>query len=204
MKVFSRALRQWLYTEDSWTIIVGLGLSLLMTVLFLLLPSEQVQALAEPIPVWSSWDTISYYLIHHLPKCLLVYIILLMTTSLSFKGMGLIGRRFVAGFTLLFFFALLSKFLGSNLYLKDFKLEGSILALFVGFFIGNVFKLPSWFRVTMRPEYFLKIGIILLGASLPITMILSAGPIAIGQSVLISTISFTTVYLVGSKGLGLD
>jgi len=52
-------------------------------------------------------------------------------------------------------------------------------------------------------EFYVKTGIVLLGASLPLTLIAWAGPVAIVQAAIVSLITFGTIYFVGVR-LGLD
>jgi uncharacterized membrane protein YadS len=52
-------------------------------------------------------------------------------------------------------------------------------------------------------EFFIKTGIVLLGASLPLTLIAWAGPTAIVQAAIVSLVTFGTIYIVATR-LGLD
>lgn len=54
-----------------------------------------------------------------------------------------------------------------------------------------------------RVEFYIKVGIVLLGATLPLTLILWAGPVAIVQAAIISLITFGVIYFVAVR-LGLD
>jgi len=54
-----------------------------------------------------------------------------------------------------------------------------------------------------RVEYYIKIGIVLLGATLPLTLIAWAGPVAIVQAAIISIVTFGVIYFVAVR-LGLD
>ncbi len=54
----------------------------------------------------------------------------------------------------------------------------------VGLLISNVTGLPCWLAAGFREEFYVKTGIVLLGATLPFTLILRAGPVAITLVVL--------------------
>ena len=45
------------------------------------------------------------------------------------------------------------------------------MALVVGLLISNLLPLPSWMDAGFRVEYYIKTGIVLLGATLPFTLI---------------------------------
>ena len=62
--------------------------------------------------------------------------------------------------------------LGANTYVKAMQLESPLLALIVGLAIGNFIGVPAWFSEAVRTEYYVKTGIVLMGATLPFTIIL--------------------------------
>ena len=78
------------------------------------------------------------------------------------------------------------------------------MALFVGLVIGNTLSLPAWFSEALRTEYYVKTGIVLMGATLPFTIILRAGPAAIGQALIVSVVTFASIYFAATRLFGLD
>jgi uncharacterized membrane protein YadS len=54
-----------------------------------------------------------------------------------------------------------------------------------------------------RVEYYIKTGIVLLGATLPFNLILWAGHVALLQATIISAVTCLTIYFIGSKLFGL-
>ena len=63
--------------------------------------------------------------------------------------------------------------------------------------------LPRWLDAGFRVEFYIKTGIVLLGATLPFTLIVWAGPVAILQASIVSIVTFLVIYCVGVR-LGLD
>ena len=60
--------------------------------------------------------------------------------------------------------------------LADFDvddLEPPLVALILGMLISNIIGLPRWMDTGFRVEYYIKTGIVLLGATLPFTLIVS-------------------------------
>ena len=73
-----------------------------------------------------------------------------------------------------------------GLLLDDLVAEafgGTLERLGIGLILGNIIKFPKWFDTSLRTEYYIKTGIVLLGATLPFTLIVWAGPVAIVQAV---------------------
>jgi uncharacterized membrane protein YadS len=83
-------------------------------------------------------------------------------------------------------------------------LEPPIAALLIGLVIANVFPFPKWMDSGFRVEYYIKTGIVLLGATFPINLVVSAGPVALFQATLISLTTCLTIYFVATKVFGLD
>jgi len=69
--------------------------------------------------------------------------------------------------------------------------------------ISNVIGLPKWMDTGFRVEYYIKTGIVLLGATLPFTLIVWAGPVAIFQASVVSITTFLVIFFVAKK-MGLD
>ena len=83
-------------------------------------------------------------------------------------------------------------------------LEPPIAALLIGLVIANVFPFPKWMDSGFRVEYYIKTGIVLLGATFPINLVVSAGPVALFQATVISITTCLTIYFVATKVFGLD
>src|SRR5208283_776696 len=75
--------------------------------------------------------------------------------------------------------------------------------LMVGLVISNLFGLPRWLDAGFRVEFYIKTGIVLLGATLPFTLIVWAGPVAILQASIVSIVTFLVIFFTG-RYLGLD
>jgi uncharacterized integral membrane protein (TIGR00698 family) len=112
--------------------------------------------------------------------------------------------KYAAGFALLFVFSIVVTVLGSNQTLKEWQLETPLLALAVGMLLGNAVALPGWFQSALRTEFYVKVGIVLLGATLPFTIILQAGPLAIAQATIVAVTTFATIYFAATRLFGLD
>ena len=72
-----------------------------------------------------------------------------------------------------------------------------------GLLISNTVGVPRWLEPGLRVEFYIKTGIVLLGAGLPLTLIAWAGPVAIVQAAIVSLATFGVIYFTGVR-LGLD
>lgn len=65
--------------------------------------------------------------------------------------------------------------------------------------IANTTGLPHWLDAGFRVEFYIKLGIILLGATLPFTLIIWAGPIAVVQASVVSIVTVSVIYSVATR-----
>lgn len=198
------SIRRWFLSEDSWVITLGLGLVVVLSLLFLLGFSSYLGPGQAVLPLWSSLTDLGNLLGARAVFLAIVFINMLLVTSLSARGMGLPVGDWIKGFSCLWLLVLVSFILGAWSPLKDLKMEGPLVALFLGFLLSNVCPLPTWIRMTLRGEFWLKLGIVLMGATLPFTVLLNAGPVAIGQSLLVSCFGFAACFYLGRRFFKLD
>jgi uncharacterized integral membrane protein (TIGR00698 family) len=191
--------------EDTWAIIIALGLILLITITFLSGGYAFFKGMAVNIPTWSNdVSKVTDALAKSGMGILCLFGFFILAFAFGARVMGYNTQRFLAGFTVLFIMSLIVTILGSNKYMKDWQLETPVLALLLGMVIANIAKLPAWFKEALRTEYYVKTGIILLGATLPFTIIMSAGPLAMMQATIVAVITFASIYLAATKLFKLD
>jgi uncharacterized integral membrane protein (TIGR00698 family) len=112
-------------------------------------------------------------------------------------------REFVPAFVFVYVAAVVIASLGTWTYASRYNLEAPLVALLLGLVLSNFIGLPRWLDAGFRVEYYIKTGIVLLGATLPFTLIVWAGPVAILQATIVAVTTFLVIYFVG-KRLGLD
>lgn len=200
----SPALSNWCKKEDSWAIIIALGIILLATAGFLGGGIGLFKTMAVAIPGWSGAEKLTAELTKQVTGLIYLYVFAVLVFSGGAQVMGNSGKRFAIGFSVLFLVSIVVTVLGSNQAIKDWQLETPILALLIGLLFGNTVRLPEWFQPALRTEYYVKTGIILMGATLPFTIILAAGPAAILQALIVSFVTFGIIYFAATRLFGLD
>jgi len=103
-------------------------------------------------------------------------------------GIALIGGpvgAFAVGFPVVFVLAWLSRFLAGNGLATDSGLEYVIFALFLGLLISNTIGTPEWLRPAVQTEFYIKTGLVILGAGLLFLEIVQAGLLGILQAILV-------------------
>ena len=88
-------------------------------------------------------------------------------------------------FPAVYIITVIALILAGNKEIKALNLEAVIFSLSLGLIIGNLFKLPAWFRETLTTELFVKLGLILLGTSIIFGDILKAGSYGLLQALVV-------------------
>lgn len=114
-----------------------------------------------------------------------VFILFLILTGLTFLLKGSAIKNAISGFSILFSLTILAQVVGSNIHLQNAGLEPVIFSLILGIFINNVFKIPDWLRKSLNGEFFVKIGLVVLGSGVLFGDIVRSGSMGLIQSVVV-------------------
>ncbi|MBW1898488.1 MAG: putative sulfate exporter family transporter, partial [Deltaproteobacteria bacterium] len=93
-------------------------------------------------------------------------------------GMAVMGKsmpRFMLGFSFVFLIALLSYAASSQTTMKHYGIGYAAWAILFGLIISNTVGTPKWVMAAVQTEYYIKTGLVLLGAEILFGKILSIG-----------------------------
>ncbi|MCG6920133.1 MAG: YeiH family protein [Acidobacteria bacterium] len=184
-------------TEDWWAVWLGFGVVLLALGVFL--TGGSIKGWAVTPGTWDSLAGLTADFAGHLTGYLAVFLVFGVAFTVSIAVMGRRVAEFIPGFVILFLGSLALMYLSSWTVAKHYDLGAPLLALVIGLIVGNIVKMPEWFKTALRTEYYIKTGIVLLGATLPLTLIASAGPIAFLQATIVSVSTWLTIYLAATR-----
>ncbi|MEW6758148.1 MAG: putative sulfate exporter family transporter [Acidobacteriota bacterium] len=184
-------------TEDWWSVWMGLGIVALSLAAFW--AGGSIKGWAVIPSKWSSLAGLLADTARNGWGYLVIFVLFAAAFTFSMAIMGRSVRTFLPGFLLLFLGALLIFVAAGWKVMEEFNVEAPLLALIVGLLVSNALPLPAWFRECLLTEYYIKTGIVLLGATLPLTLIFSAGPVAFLQATLVSVTTWLTIYLAGTR-----
>jgi uncharacterized integral membrane protein (TIGR00698 family) len=187
--------------EDWWAVWLGLGIIILAYVFYL--AGSSISWIAVAPAKWSTLSTLAGQFstngIRYL--ALLGVFLILFTVVISFIGQR--PRAFIPSFIFVFILSTIIYTAGNWDQANRYNLEPPLVALLLGLIISNVIGLPRWLDAGFRVEFYIKLGIVLLGATLPFTLIIWAGPVAILQASIVSIVTFLVIFFTARK-LGLD
>jgi uncharacterized integral membrane protein (TIGR00698 family) len=139
----------------------------------------------------------------NLLKALYLFIAFAILGIIGMAFMGMSVGKFMAGFPIVFILSALAYFVSENDIIKYYGLEVVFWALIFGLLISNIFGVPDWLKAAIKTEYFIKIGLVLLGAEVLFGTIAKVGAYGMVQSILVIGLVFYFTLWVARK-VGLD
>jgi len=202
-KLISRELgwRELYLKEDWWAIWLGVGIVLVAWLFFI--NGSTIKWIAITPKKWSSFDQLSLELVTHFHQYVAQFGLWLAVFGLSARVMGQKLAHFVPSFAFVYVASMVIITVGAWQQASYYNLEPPLVALALGLIISNLIGLPRSMDSAFRVEFYIKTGIVLLGATLPFTLIVWAGPVAITQASIVSITTFLVIYFTGKK-MGLD
>ena len=81
--------------------------------------------------------------------------------------------------------------------------ESVFFSVIFGLIIRNVFRVPAWMKPAIQSEFFIKIGVVCLGATILFSDVMKSGAVGLVQAVLVVSIVWFFAYFI-SRRLGVD
>ena len=187
--------------EDWWAVWLGLGVIILAYIFYL--AGSSISWIAVSPSKWSSLSELAAQFSKNGVRYLALLGAFLVLFSIVISFIGQKPKAFIPAFIFVFVLSTIIYFAGNWDQSTRYNLEPPLVALVLGLIISNVIGLPRWLDAGFRVEFYIKLGIVLLGATLPFTLIIWAGPVAILQASIVSVVTFLTIFFVARK-LGLD
>jgi uncharacterized integral membrane protein (TIGR00698 family) len=140
----------------------------------------------RPGPIQFGWSSASdlsrVFGAGNLVNWLLLGSFLLIPTVFGARLLGARALSFATGFALLYALGTLAQILGGYTGSSSLGLEYVLYALVIGLVLRQVTTIGRRFREAVQAEYYIKIGLVILGASVLFSELVQAGLLGIGQA----------------------
>ncbi|UCC41522.1 MAG: putative sulfate exporter family transporter [Candidatus Aminicenantes bacterium] len=168
-----------LKNEDWWAVFIGLFIVLLAIVGWL--PH------APKIAKWTSLAAAFPKGASTIGTTVALFIFICVITMIGGAFMKFDLKRYIPGFIVIFALTFIAILISNQAFIKKWGIEYVLWALVFGLIISNFFKVPQILRAAGQTEFFIKIGLVCMGANIFFTDVLKGGFVGLIQAVLVAT-----------------
>lgn len=94
-------------------------------------------------------------------------------------------KNLFISFFVIFLLTMLAQLCASIPFCKKYGLESVLFAVLFGLLISNLFKVPDWLKPAIQSEFYIKIGIVCLGATVIFGEIMKSGALGLAQALFV-------------------
>ncbi|MEO1982088.1 MAG: putative sulfate exporter family transporter, partial [Fuerstiella sp.] len=117
---------------------------------------------------------------------------------------GLSGAKFLKAFPVVFLLATLAYVMAAQSVVKAYNLEYALWALMVGLIISNTVRTPEFLKPAVVTEFYIKTGLVLLGAEVLMTRLLALGAPGVMVAWVVTPVVLISTYIFGQKVLKME
>lgn len=185
------AQRRWWHNEDWLAVVVG-GLLIFVVILGWRPAMPQLK--------WASGADLSTVFASKSVIAGLTLGVLLFAVSLAaIYSLGGRAALFVAGFPVVFVCAWVAQIMAGQARMNELGLEYVIFALSLGLLLNHLRLVPTWLREAVRTEFYIKTGLVLLGATILFSELLQAGAVGLVQAALVVTVVWYAAFWLAKR-----
>ncbi len=121
---------------------------------------------------------------------------------LLFVGNRLLGRPMrglLVSFIVIFAIAVLAQWVAKLEWVKFYGFEAVFFSVLFGLIIRNLFRVPEWLKPAIQGEFFIKIGVVCLGATVLFSDVMKSGFAGLIQAVLVVSVVWFFAYWLARK-----
>ena len=123
-----------------------------------------------------------------------LFLFILILTMVGGFFMKFDFKRYIPGFIVIFLLSLISIIISRQQFVNKWGFEYVIFALIFGLIISNIFTVPAILKAAGMTEYFIKIGLVCMGAGIVFSDVLRGGFMGLVQAVLVATVVWFMTY----------
>jgi uncharacterized membrane protein YadS len=123
--------------------------------------------------------------------------------GLPMTVMGVPFKKFAMGFAFVYAVAILAWFFSYQATMKHYGIGYAAWAIFFGMLISNTVGTPKWAMPAVQTEYYIKTGLVLLGAKILFEKIITIGTAGIFVAWVVTPTVWLVTYWFGQKIVGM-
>lgn len=130
---------------------------------------------------------------------LLLFFIVLGILYIGWLMLGRSLKGIVISLLAVFGISLLAQITASIPQISYYGFESVFFSVIFGLIIRNVFHIPAWMKPAIQSEFFIKIGVVCLGATILFNDVMKSGAVGLVQAVLVVTIVWFFAYYISRR-----
>ncbi len=131
-----------------------------------------------------------------------LFLILVVLTSIGAAAMKKPVKSYIPGFLVIYIIALVALVVSNQKQIHMYGFEYVLWALIIGLIISNLLGVPEWLKPAIMTEFFIKIGLVCMGAEIMFQVVMKAGAVGLLQALLVVIVVwFFTYWLCRKFGL---
>lgn len=181
----------WL-NEDWWSVYIGFFI-LLLAIIGVVPHAPKIAkwtslSAAFPKGISTLWTTISL--------CLFMGVSTLVGAAvMKKKDLSL----YIPGFIMIFALSFTAMVISKQVLIKKWGISYVLFALAFGLIISNFLKVPKMMKVAGMTEFFVKIGLVCMGATIMFSVVMKAGAMGMAQALVVATTVWFMTYWICRK-----
>lgn len=108
-------------------------------------------------------------------------------------------RGLLASFAVVFVIALLAQWIAKIQVIKAFGFEAVFFSVILGLIVRNCFHIPDWLKPAIQGEFFIKIGVVCLGATILFRDVMRSGSMGLLQALIVVTIVWLSAFFIARR-----
>ena len=127
------------------------------------------------------------------------FIIALILLFVGNRVLGRPMRGLLVSFIVIFAIAVLAQWVAKLEWVKFYGFEAVFFSVLFGLIVRNLFRVPEWLKPAIQGEFFIKIGVVCLGATVLFSDVMKSGFAGLIQAVLVVSIVWFFAYFLARK-----
>ncbi len=108
-------------------------------------------------------------------------------------------KRYIPGFIVIFALTFIAMVISKQAFINKWGISYVLFGLIFGLIISNFFTVPEILKTASLTEFFIKIGLVCMGATIMFSVVLKAGAVGVVQAVVVATTVWFMTYWICRK-----
>ncbi|MDE5621978.1 MAG: putative sulfate exporter family transporter, partial [Alistipes sp.] len=135
-----------------------------------------------------------------------IAVLFVIVLAVLYAGCALMGRKLrgmLPSLVVVFAVSLLAQVVAKVPVIQEYGFESVFFSVIFGLLIRNLWRVPDWLKPAVQGEFFIKIGVVCLGATILFSDVMKSGVFGLVQACLVVAVVWFFAFRI-SRRLGVD